>query len=95
MELGNVLRTMRLKRGLSQEQMAEQTYISRSTISKLENGIMKISGEDLIRWCQITQHQEVLMAIMCGLDMALVHHMLDVATSGIIGTILGGITCLF
>lgn len=95
MELGNALRTMRLKRGLSQEDMAERTYISRSTISKLENGIMKISGEDLIRWCQITQYQEVLMAVMCGLDIALVHQMIEMATSGIIGTIIGGITCLF
>lgn len=92
MELGSILRTMRLKRGFSQEKMAEKLYIARSSISKIENNLLKIAGEDLIKWCRITNQQEVLMAVMCGVDMTIVHQLIEVASSGVIGAIIGGLS---
>lgn len=37
-ELGKTIRDLRKQRGLSQESLAEQSGISRATLSKLENG---------------------------------------------------------
>lgn len=37
-ELGKTIKDLRKQRGLSQESLAEQSGISRATLSKLENG---------------------------------------------------------
>ena len=38
LELGKTIKTLRKQKGLSQEVLAEQSGISRATLSKLENG---------------------------------------------------------
>jgi transcriptional regulator with XRE-family HTH domain len=68
LEFGAVLRRMRKGAGFSQEQLAEKLHISRSNISKLETDKLKLSAEDLIRWCKTTQAQDVLMAFITGAD---------------------------
>ena len=68
MNLGLVLRKTRKHAGLSQEELAEELYLPRSTISKLENNKVALRAEDLIKWCNITKAQEVLIALLYGID---------------------------
>ena len=70
MSFGAILRAVRRKAGLSQEEMAEKMYVSRSTISRLENDRLKLTVEDAIRWGQITQAPEAIAAMLCGLDVS-------------------------
>jgi transcriptional regulator with XRE-family HTH domain len=50
LKLGDKIRTVREKRGYSQEQLAEKMDINRSTISKIENGKFGISVDYLVRF---------------------------------------------
>lgn len=70
MSFGAILRAVRQKAGLSQEEMAEKMFVSRSTISRLENDRLKLTVEDAIRWGQITQAPEAIAAMLCGLDIS-------------------------
>jgi len=38
LELGNKVKELRKEKGITQEELAKQTKISRATLSKLENG---------------------------------------------------------
>jgi transcriptional regulator with XRE-family HTH domain len=49
-KLGDNIRTVREKRGYSQEQLAEKMDINRSTISKIENGKFGISVDYLVKF---------------------------------------------
>lgn len=69
-DYGNVLRVTRVIRGFSQEKIAELLGISRATVSKLENNKMELKVFDAIRWGQVTQMQEVVAAMLCGIDTA-------------------------
>ncbi|MCI8303231.1 MAG: helix-turn-helix transcriptional regulator [Lawsonibacter sp.] len=53
MKLGQQLRDMRLKRGLSQESLAEAMQVSRQTISKWEMGTVRPSANNLARLGQV------------------------------------------
>jgi transcriptional regulator with XRE-family HTH domain len=50
LKLGDKIRTVREKRGYSQEQLAEKMDVNRSTISKIENGKFGISVDYLVRF---------------------------------------------
>jgi transcriptional regulator with XRE-family HTH domain len=50
LKLGDKIRIVREKRGYSQEQLAEKMSISRSTISKIENGKFGITVDYLVRF---------------------------------------------
>ncbi len=90
MELGTVLKQMRKDAGLSQEAISEELHIARSSISKLERDQLELRAFDLIRWANVTQSQEVLAAMVLGLDVTVLQQALDtVATT--VGLILGGI----
>ena len=49
-KLGDNIRTVREKRGYSQEQLAEKMDVNRSTISKIENGKFGISVDYLVKF---------------------------------------------
>ena len=49
-KLGDKIRIVREKKGYSQEQLAEKMKISRSTISKIENGKFGITVDYLVRF---------------------------------------------
>lgn len=75
---------------MSQEDMALELHMSISNVSRLESDKYELKASDLIRWCNATQAQEVLVAFACGVDgLSIMHNILDVATT--VGTILGGI----
>ena len=44
---------IRLKQGISQEELAEKLEVSRQTISKWENGVVRPSAENLIRLSEV------------------------------------------
>ncbi|HLR43068.1 MAG TPA: helix-turn-helix transcriptional regulator [Pseudogracilibacillus sp.] len=68
MQFGTVLRKMRKNAGFSQEEMAEELHIARSSISKLERDQLELRASDMINWCNVTNAQEVLIAFLLGID---------------------------
>lgn len=75
---------------MSQEALAEKLHISRSNISRMETGNLEIKATDLIKWANVTQCQELLAAIILGVDVGVVQQILEMVSS--VATIfLGGI----
>ncbi|MBW8350738.1 helix-turn-helix domain-containing protein [Bacillus sp. IITD106] len=84
MNLGAVLKKARITAGLSQEELALRIFLPRSTVSKLENNKMVLKAEDLIRWCQITQAQELMVALLIGVDPATIIQNISMLIGGFI-----------
>src|SRR5690625_7801892 len=57
-DYGTLLRKMRLKRGFTQDDLAERLNISRTNISKMENGKQGIQVEDFFAWVKSTNRSE-------------------------------------
>lgn len=92
MQFGPILRMMRKRAGLSQEELAEMIHISRSNISRLESDIYELKASDLFRWANATNAQDVLIALTLSIDMGVAQQILDmISTMSLVGTILGGI----
>ncbi len=91
MEFGAVLRRMRRVADISQEEMAEALHISRSNISRLELNKIELKAADLINWCKITNHPEVMMAFIYGTDVMVALHGATQLITGTISLFLGGI----
>ncbi|HLR58867.1 MAG TPA: helix-turn-helix transcriptional regulator [Pseudogracilibacillus sp.] len=90
MEFGSVLNVMRKEAGLSQEKMAEKLHIARSSISKLENNQLELRAADLFTWTKETGNQELVAAMLLGLDVGVLQQALElVKTATVISTILG------
>ena len=87
MSFGTILEKVRLEAGLSQEQLAKKTFMSRSTVSRLENDKLKLTVQDAISWGQATNATEVIAALICGVDL--------VALSQMISTLVGGFIRFF
>lgn len=68
MEYGHILKALRIKAGLSQEQIAEKLNRSRSCISKMETNHKVIDLSTFLKWVDITRCQEVAVAMMYGMD---------------------------
>lgn len=90
MQFGTVLKQMRKEAGLSQEAISEELHIARSSISKLERDQLDLKAFDLIQWANVTQSQEVLAAMVLGLDVTVLQQALDTVVTTV-GLILGGI----
>lgn len=67
-DYGTLLRKMRLKRGFTQDDLAERLNISRTNISKMENGKQGIQVEDFFAWVKSTNGQELLIAFLHNTD---------------------------
>lgn len=61
LKLCDTIRIIREQRGYSQEQLAQMMSISRSTISKIENGKFSISVDYLIRFSLFLDYQFVVV----------------------------------
>jgi len=92
-KFGSILRKTRKEAGLSQEELAEHLYISRSNISRLETDNLELKAADLIGWANATQSQEVIAAMILGVDVGLLQQVLEIiSTTTLVGSILlGGI----
>lgn len=87
---GAVLKDMRKKAGMSQEEIAHELHMSISNISRLETGKYEAKIADAWRWANATGSQDVLLAFLCSVDISIVQQILDSSTV-IINTISGGI----
>lgn len=67
---GKVLRLARMKKGLSQEELAEQIGLSRSAVSRLENNKLELKVVDAVEWGRVTNATEMIAAVLCGIDLA-------------------------
>ncbi|GEN30274.1 transcriptional regulator with XRE-family HTH domain [Cerasibacillus quisquiliarum] len=93
MEFGPILRKMRKSAGLSQEDMAHELHMSISNISRLETGKYELKAIDLLNWVNVTGSQEVLAAMVLGVDVGMLQHALDLISTmavGFIGGIING-----
>ncbi|WP_368859650.1 helix-turn-helix domain-containing protein [Halalkalibacter sp. APA_J-10(15)] len=52
MQFGSILKKVRLNAELSQEELAEKMFLSRSAVSGLENDKLELKASDMIRWFQ-------------------------------------------
>lgn len=87
---GKLLRDMRKRAGMSQEDIALDLHMPISSVSRFETDKYEIKAADLSKWACVTGTQDMMVAFMCGVDIALVQQMLDAATT-LVGTIfLGG-----
>ena len=93
MQFGTLLRQMRKGADMSQEEIAFELHIARSSISKLERDQLELKAADLIRWANATQSQAVIAALILGIDVGLLQQALEFISSAttLVGTILGGI----
>ncbi|CDQ41474.1 hypothetical protein M948_20745 [Virgibacillus sp. CM-4] len=91
MELGTTLRRMRRNAGYSQEFFSEKMHMSRSNISKLESNKLDIRGRDLIRWAQETNSQDILIALVCNVDVASAGQMIADTLQSVGTILLGGL----
>lgn len=90
-QFGGFLRKMRKHAGMSQEDIALDLNMSISNISRLETDIYELKASDLVKWANVTGSQDLLVALLCGVDVAIVQQILDSAST-LVGTILlGGI----
>lgn len=91
MNFGSLLRKMRKGASFSQEQLAEEMHISRSNISRLETNNIELKAADLLSWASVTNNQDLLAAIILGIDVGLLQQALElISTSTLVGTILLG-----
>lgn len=91
MRVGAILKACRTRAGFSQEELADKLYINQSDVSKYENDTKEPNISMLRAWTNNTQAAEVMVAFIMGMDgLNIMQNILEV-TSGLIGTILGGI----
>jgi len=66
--IGAILRAVRVRAGLSQEELADRLNYSQSDISKFETGAKEPTASIFLRWLRETNAHEVAVAYFCGLD---------------------------
>jgi len=78
---GPVLKQMRKDACMSQEEIAEELHIARSSISKLERDQLELKAADLLSWANVTQAPEVVAALVLGIDVGILQQALEVVTT--------------
>ncbi|WP_218669568.1 helix-turn-helix domain-containing protein [Paraliobacillus ryukyuensis] len=84
----------RKRKGFNQEEMAFEMGVPQSTVSRWETGKLHPRADDLIKWCQKTDAQDLLMAVTLNVDVTVVADLMsNLMQSGIMGAIytLGGL----
>ena len=89
-QFGPILRQMRKKAGMSQEDIALELHMSISNISRLETGKYELKAVDLLKWANITNSQELLAAMVLGIDVGVLQQALEIVSTLAVGFI-GGI----
>lgn len=84
MTFGTVLQKVRVEAGLSQEEMADKMFISRSTVSRLENDRLKLTVQDAISWGRVTNTTDIMAAMLCGVDLAALTQLITTLVGGFI-----------
>lgn len=82
---------MRKKAGMSQEDIALELHMSISNISRLETDKYELKATDLIKWASVTQSQEVIAAMILGVDVMVLQQALEIISGTVATIFLGGI----
>lgn len=90
-EFGPFLRKIRKSAGMSQEDIALDLHMSISNISRIETGKYEAKAIDVWKWVNTTGSQDVLAALVLGVDVGVLQHALDLISTSAVGLILGGI----
>ena len=88
--LGKMLREMRINAGMSQEDIALELHMSISNVSRLETDKYELKAADLVNWANITQSQEIVAAMILGMDVSVLQQLLE-GISTVATIFLGGI----
>lgn len=83
---------MRKLAGFSQEDIAHELHIARSSISKLETNQLDLKAFDLFRWAKTTENQDLVAAMLLGIDVAILQQALDIASTMVAGGITWNVT---
>lgn len=86
-QFGKDLRKMRKRAGMSQEEIAHELHMSISNVSRLETNKYDLKVADLLRWANATNAMDMLLALVIGIDIALVQQILE-ALPSVVSTIL-------
>lgn len=89
MEYGAKFRWMRERAQLTQQALADMMNVSRSNISRVESGKVKLAFEEAIKWARNTNSQDVIVALTLNIDIPTATQMLS-DSMNFIGTILLG-----
>lgn len=88
MKFGAVLKKSRIQSGLSQDELGDKIFLSRSTVSRLENDKLELKMADGIRWLQATQAHEALVAMLLGVDVTTIVQNISTLLGGFISFLL-------
>lgn len=84
MNYGPLLRATREHRGLTQEQVADEIGLTRSVVTKMEQGKVGLLLDRAVRWFEITQTQKVLELISTGVEVSVIISSLSTLLGGLI-----------
>lgn len=68
MDFGSLMRASRVRAGYSQEEMAFRMDYNQSDVSKFESGKKEPPITTFVRWFELTNCKEVVVAYLCGMD---------------------------
>ncbi len=86
MQFGPILKALRVKAGMTQEEVAERLNRSRSCVSKFESERKTIDMPTFMQWIQITDGQLAAAAMMYGIDaLSIINQVLPLVPTSIIG----------
>jgi len=68
LNVGAILQLIRVRKGLSQEKLADELNMDRSLVSRIETGKQHPAFETVVKWTDVTNAKEVLVAFFCGMD---------------------------
>ena len=67
-EYGEVFKECRLKRGMTQEELAHRLYIQQADVSRIERNKKEPTLSLAIKWAQVTGSEDVIAALIVGMD---------------------------
>ena len=85
---GSELRRTRMESGLTQQELADSLFTSRSNVSKWESDKLGLPSEILLKWCKITNSPDVLMNLYAAIEVTAPFAQLITGTITFLGGIL-------
>lgn len=82
MNYGPLLRATRESSGLTQEEMGEELGVSRTVITKMEQGKVGLQMDRGLDWFRITETQKVVEMLAVGVDVTVIIDSLTTITGG-------------
>lgn len=80
MGITEALKKARLRRGWSQEELANRLNRSRTSVTKIENGHQSVTLTDAIEWFKHTNAQDIFVTLLISMDPAFISEGLNMVT---------------